>query len=111
MRDCAARRFAPVSGPAQWRCHWRAPTEGARLPSALRGELKDQPLRVAIVSAIGVGLLSAGFLPQAWSQSEGIYTCVDSKGRRLTADRPIAECTDRVQKELNPSGTVKRQVG
>lgn len=37
-----------------------------------------------------------------------IYTCVDSKGRRLTSDRPIAECMDRPQKELNPSGTVRR---
>ena len=39
----------------------------------------------------------------------GIYTCIDAKGRRLTADRPIAECIDREQKELSPSGTVKRQ--
>jgi hypothetical protein len=54
-------------------------------------------------------LLLAGFWVQAGAQ--GIYTCVDSKGRTLTADRPIAECTDRTQKELNPSGTVKRQVG
>jgi hypothetical protein len=40
-----------------------------------------------------------------------IYTCVDGKGRRLTADRPIVECLDREQKELNPSGTVRRLVG
>jgi len=41
----------------------------------------------------------------------GIYTCVDGKGRRLTSDRPIAECIDRTQKELNASGTVRRQIG
>lgn len=46
----------------------------------------------------------------AWGQG-GIYTCVDAQGRTLTSDRPIAECRDRVQKELNPSGTVKRQIG
>lgn len=40
--------------------------------------------------------------------AQGIYSCVDDKGRKLTSDRPIAECMDRVQKELNPSGTVKR---
>jgi hypothetical protein len=40
-----------------------------------------------------------------------IYTCVDAKGRRLTADRPIPECLDREQRELNPSGTVRRVVG
>lgn len=51
----------------------------------------------------------------AWAQASpiigGVYTCVDAKGRRLTADRPIPECTDREQKVLNPSGTVKAKVG
>jgi chromosome segregation ATPase len=45
--------------------------------------------------------------PVAWSQ---IYTCTDASGRRLTSDRPIAECLSKDQKELNPSGTVKRVV-
>jgi len=43
--------------------------------------------------------------------SQGIYTCIDAKGRKLTSDRPIAECTDREQKVLNPSGTVKARIG
>lgn len=51
----------------------------------------------------------------AWAQQgpviPGVYTCVDAKGRKLTADRPIPECTDREQKVLNPSGTVKAKVG
>ena len=42
------------------------------------------------------------------SLAQGIYTCVDAKGRRLTSDRPILECLDREQRELTPSGTVKR---
>lgn len=50
-----------------------------------------------------------------WAQTSpvigGVYTCVDAKGRKLTADRPIPECTDREQKVLNPSGTVKAKVG
>jgi len=41
----------------------------------------------------------------------GIYSCVDSKGRKLTSDRPIPECNDREQKVLNPSGTIKGKVG
>jgi hypothetical protein len=41
----------------------------------------------------------------------GIYTCVDSKGRKLTSDRPIAECVDREQNILNPSGTVRVKIG
>jgi hypothetical protein len=44
-----------------------------------------------------------------WAQA--IYTCVDGKGRRLTSDRPIQECIDREQKELNASGTVRRSIG
>lgn len=39
-----------------------------------------------------------------------IFTCIDAKGRKLTSDRPIPECADRDQKELNVSGTVKRTV-
>lgn len=54
------------------------------------------------------GGLLAGFALQAGAQ--GIFTCVDAKGRRLTSDRPIPECNDRVQKELNPTGTVKRHI-
>jgi hypothetical protein len=36
---------------------------------------------------------------------------VDAKGRKLTSDRPIAECADREQRVLNPNGTVKTRVG
>jgi len=58
---------------------------------------------------IVAGFLSGGLLAQA--SAEGIFTCVDAKGRRLTADRPIPECLDREQKELTPGGTVKRKIG
>ena len=40
--------------------------------------------------------------------AQAIYSCVDGSGRKITADRPIAECRDRAQREINPSGTVKR---
>ena len=40
----------------------------------------------------------------------GIYTCVDAHGRRITSDRPIAACLDREQRELSPSGTVRRVI-
>lgn len=59
-----------------------------------------------------VALVAA--LAPAWAQGSaapggpGIYTCVDAKGRRLTSDRPILACIDREQKELNPSGTLRR---
>lgn len=50
-------------------------------------------------------------LVSAQTAAQGIYTCVDARGRKLTADRPIPECLDREQKLLNPSGTVKARVG
>ena len=40
--------------------------------------------------------------------AQGIYTCVDAKGRKITSDRPIAECMDRAQQEISPTGTVRR---
>jgi hypothetical protein len=58
--------------------------------------------------AIGWSLLLGGLCAHA--QTQGIYTCIDGKGRRLTADRPIIECIDREQSELTPSGTVKRKL-
>ena len=44
------------------------------------------------------------------ANSAGIYSCVDSKGRTITADRPIADCNDREQRELSPSGTTRRKI-
>ena len=61
------------------------------------------------VAAAGVAL--ATMCASGWAQTGGVYTCIDAKGRKLTADRPIPECTDREQKILNPSGTVKAKVG
>ena len=42
--------------------------------------------------------------------AQGIYTCVDARGRKITADRPIPDCIDRDQQELSRSGTVIRKV-
>lgn len=60
------------------------------------------------------GLLKplAAALACAWASASGagIYTCVDSKGRRLTADRPIPECTAKEQQVLNRDGSVRTVV-
>jgi hypothetical protein len=58
-----------------------------------------------------LGGLLAGALAVAWAQGGGIYTCVDGKGRRLTSDRPIAECADREQRVLGSSGAVRATLG
>lgn len=54
------------------------------------------------------GLLFGGLCLHASAQ---IYSCTDAKGRRLTADRPIAECLDREQRVLSTTGTVQRKIG
>lgn len=66
-------------------------------------------MQASLVRHLAAGFLWGGVLAQASAQ--GIYTCVDAKGRNLTADRPIAECMDREQRELTPGGTVRRKIG
>lgn len=52
------------------------------------------------------GMLLAG----AGGATAAIYSCVDASGKKLTSDRPIAECSTREQKVLNPDGSVRRVV-
>ncbi len=54
-----------------------------------------------------IALLIGFYMPAAMAQ---IYTCIDASGRKITSDRPITECLSKDQKELNPSGTLKRVV-
>jgi hypothetical protein len=60
----------------------------------------------------GVFLLAMAFSPapaaaQQAAGGNGIYTCVDDRGRRLTSDRLIAECSNREQRVLNRDGSVR----
>ena len=59
------------------------------------------PLFCAFVLSITV----TGF-----AQAQGIFTCIDAKGRKITADRPIVDCMDRDQQELSRSGAVVRRM-
>ena len=78
----------------------------------------ERPWAAAVAgsAATGLALLCAalGGVAQAQSGStpngSGIYTCVDGQGRRLTSDRPIADCTAREQRVLNRDGSVQRVV-
>ena len=58
---------------------------------------------------VGVALCLCTAAP-AFAQ-QGIYTCVDAKGRRITADRPIHDCNDREQSEMSSGGLVVRKIG
>lgn len=65
------------------------------------------PLRALAVFSTSA-LLSCAALAQGASQS--IYTCTDSKGRRITSDRPIVDCLDREQQRLGRTGTVREVI-
>ena len=67
------------------------------------------PLRaLRSMSAVLVAGICTTLAAQTALPTPDIYTCTDAKGRKLTSDRPIAECMDRDQRELNPSGSVRR---
>jgi hypothetical protein len=55
-------------------------------------------------------ILALGLLSMAGASSAAIYSCVDGNGRRLTSDRPIAECLAREQRLLNTDGSIKQVV-
>ena len=67
---------------------------------------------------VGVALcavaVAGASVSRAWAETssviQGVYTCVDAKGRKITADRPILDCIDRDQQELSRFGTVIRKV-
>jgi Domain of unknown function (DUF4124) len=58
-------------------------------------------------------IFGAVLAPAAWAQpaasaAGGIYTCIDDRGRRLTSDRPIPDCTAKEQRVLNRDGSLKK---
>ena len=61
-------------------------------------------MRVLGIALLG-SLLTAGTCLTAMAQ--GIYTCTDSRGRKLTSDRPIIECLDREQRVMNKDGSTR----
>lgn len=63
--------------------------------------------RRPIVACALASVLAAGPALSQAPAPTGIYTCIDDKGRRLTSDRPIAECTAREQRILNKDGSTR----
>ena len=66
---------------------------------------------LGLLTALGHGLALAQPAAQTQLPSPEIYTCQDARGRKLTSVRPIAECREREQNILNPSGTIKTRIG
>lgn len=70
-------------------------------------------MRLAIYIGFSV-LCSMAYTAVVMAQplpSQGIYTCTDAAGKRLTADRPIAQCADREQRVLGPTGVERSRLG
>lgn len=65
-----------------------------------------RPLAAALLIVLCTALAA-----QTAPPTPEIYTCIDAQGRKRTSDRKIPECSDREQKILNPSGTVKAKIG
>jgi len=63
--------------------------------------------------AVKLGLLlclTSRLVTVAWAAPAPIYSCIDAGGKKLTSDRPIAECANREQKLLNADGSVRQIV-
>jgi hypothetical protein len=70
--------------------------------------VRTHKLFAVLLSALAVAGGAAQSQTSGNGPAGGIYSCTDSRGRIITADRPIADCIDREQRELNPSGTTRR---
>jgi len=77
----------------------------------------DKPARLLAAASVSLLLAMMSFSGAVHAQATkpdpnagGIYTCTDARGRTLTADRPIADCNDREQRELSPSGLTRRKI-
>lgn len=57
---------------------------------------------VAVVACLGQAVANTG--P---ASAGGIYTCTNDQGRKLTSDRPIADCLHKEQLLLNRDGSVR----
>lgn len=75
-----------------------------RLTSTLAWFRLRPGLPLAVVLSLSATLGSA---QPSKSPLSGIYTCTDDKGRRLTSDRPIPECSTKEQQVLNRDGSLK----
>ena len=79
-------------------------------PARLRRVDTTWGAALALAGCAWVGPIQAQTTPVQPGLQPSIYTCIDPKGRRITSDRPIAECMGTGQRELSPSGNLKRLV-
>ncbi len=78
------------------------------MPLPSKSLLHAASTRAAAAVACLLGLAAPVAAQAPAAGSNGIYTCIDNQGRRLTADRPIPQCVDREQQVLNRDGSLRR---
>lgn len=81
-----------------------------RDPSRIGSGWQGAAAGVVVVVALLPAVAHAAGAPVPAKGSDAIYTCFDDKGRRLTADRPIAECSGKEQRVLNKDGSLRAVV-
>ena len=81
-----------------------ATPQGGRPPTDRRSRIRGGKLGWLLLAAVGTVALAQ---TPAVKGGTGIYTCTDDKGRKLTSDRPIAECAGKEQQLLNRDGSVR----
>jgi len=67
-------------------------------------------MRRGLLISLALAAGGAAAQTQPAKPAVGIYTCVDDKGRKLTSDRPIAECAAKEQQLLNRDGSLRATV-
>jgi hypothetical protein len=77
--------------------------------------MKQREFGLAVRGLGGAALCAVLLLASraGWAQKDtrsSIYTCTDSNGKKLTSDRPIAECSTREQRVLNADGSVRNVI-
>jgi len=76
----------------------------------LRNLLTPTSLHIAAVAVASAFAALGAPAVHAQGNAQSIYTCIDSKGRRITSDRPIVDCLDREQQRLGKTGTVREVI-
>jgi len=79
------------------------------------GRERGNGLKTKAVTGGLMACVALAAAAQAWAQQarppQEVYTCIDKHGRRITSDRPIADCVDREQRVLDHTGTERRRIG
>jgi len=74
----------------------------------MASDMRTLCLAAWMLLAVAPGLTGAAFAQGAGAAvGPAIYTCTNDQGRKLTSDRPIAECRHKEQLLLNRDGSVR----